>query len=329
VESVALNARAQLSNGQHSPLAGVSDAQLQAFLIERLAADVRNVAAVGHGEWSKAFTFDGRAGAEYVARFSTFEEDFAKDRLAARYRSPDLPIPPILDMGRVFGGFYAISPRAAGTHLDELDRPHLEAALPALFRALDAARGADLSTSSGYGGWDAEGTAPFPTWGAALLDVANDRPTGRTHGWRDRLATSRTGSGPFELALRRLRELVDVCPEQRYLVHSDLLNYNVLVSDDNISAVIDWGCSLYGDFLYDVAWLAFWSPWYPAWQGVDFLSEAARHYAAIGLDVPRLEERLRCYQVHIGLDGQAYNAFKGRWPELEATARRTLEVAGQ
>ncbi len=43
--------------------------------------------------------------------------------------------------------------------------------------------------------------------------------------------------------------------------------------------------------------------------------------------MPHFEERLRDYQVHIGLAAQTYNAFKGRWAELEATARRTLAVA--
>ena len=306
--------------------APLTDPKIEAFLAERFGSAVRDLAAVGHGEWSKAYTFE-HAGSDYVARFSTFDDDFAKDRLAARFASPELPIPPMLDIGTVFDGFYAISPRAVGTHLDEIDRSQLQAVLPALFRALDAARALDLSTSVGFGIWGADGTAPYPTWRAVLLDVGSDRPAGRTHGWRDRLAASPTGSGLFELGLSRLADLVDACPEQRYLVHGDLLNYNVLVSDRAVSAVIDWGCSLYGDFLYDVAWFAFWAPWYPAWAGIDFAAEAARHYAAIGLDVPHLEARLKCYQVHIGLDGQAYNAFKGRWPALEATGRRTLEIA--
>jgi hygromycin-B 4-O-kinase len=85
---------------------------------------------------------------------------------------------------------------------------------------------------------------------------------------------------------------------------------------------------MHGDFLYDLAWFLFWSPWYPRWRGIDFQGEAARHYASIGLDVPHFVERLTCYQIHIGLAAQAYNAFKERWDALEETARRTLEVAG-
>ena len=113
----------------------------------------------------------------------------------------------------------------------------------------------------------------------------------------------------------------------RHLLHADLLNRNVLVSDDRLIAVIDWGCSMYGDFLYDLAWPSFWGPWYPAMRGIDFLQEARRHYARIGLDVPNFDLRVRCYKILIGLADEAYQAFKGRWSDLELTAKRTTELA--
>ncbi len=305
----------------------VSAAQAETFLVAHVGRDVAEVAMVGRqGEWSRAFTFR-RADREYVIRFSALQEDFAKDRLAARFAAPDLPIPRIVELGEAFGGFFAISERAFGGYLDDLDGAQMRAILPSLFAALDAARQIDLAGSTGYGGWGADGKASHPTWRDALLDVANDPPTHRTYGWRARLAASPTGTGPFDEGFAHLQALADHGPDERHLIHSDLLNYNVLVSDNRVSAVIDWGCAMYGDFLYDIAWLQFWSPWYPAWQGIDFGREALRHYESNGLDVPEFDERLRCCQVRIGLDGQAYNAFKGRWPELEATARRTLEVA--
>ena len=88
------------------------------------------------------------------------------------------------------------------------------------------------------------------------------------------------------------------------------------------------GCGQYGDFLYDVAWLLFWQPWFPKWHEIDLMGEIKAHYAAIGLRVPHMDDRLRCYQVHIGLDSLVWNAYKENWAEMELTARRTLEIVG-
>jgi hygromycin-B 4-O-kinase len=304
----------------------VSLAEAEAFLVARFGSAVQDVSAVGQGAWSHAYAFrQDEAG--FVIRFSALDEDFHKDRLASRYASRALPIPAITEIGESYGGFYAISERATGTFLDDLDEEQMRAMLPSLFAALDTAQQIDLSATRGYGIWGADGNAPHPSWRSALLDIANDRPGDRTHGWRERLVGSATGAGPFDEALERLRALTRFCPEERHLIHSDLLKDNVLVADGRISAVIDWGCAMYGDFLYDLSWFCFWRPWYPAWGGIDFAGEAARHHAAIGLDVPYYAERLRCYQLHIGLASQAYCAFKKRWQMLAQVAARTLEVA--
>ena len=49
---------------------------------------------------------------------------------------------------------------------------------------------------------------------------------------------------------------------ERTLIHNDLLNRNALASGGQVTAVFDWGCSIYGDFLCDLAAFVFWSPWF-------------------------------------------------------------------
>ncbi len=303
----------------------VSLVQAESFLAGRFGGGVRDVAPLGKGEWSRAFAFR-QAGRDYVIRFGAYLEDFAKDRLAARYAGPELPIPRIIEIGEAFGGYYAIAGRVFGGYIDEVDEAQMRSLLPSLFAALDAARLADLSDTTGYGGWGADGAAPYPSWRAALLDVAADRPGDRIAGWRERLAASDVGSGPFESAYARLGALAGCAPEARHLIHSDLLHFNVLVEGARVTGVLDWGCGLYGDFLYDLAWFCFWQPWYPAWRRIDFRAEALRHYASVGLAVPHFEARLRCCQIHIGLGSQAYQAYAGLWSDLRETADRTLAI---
>lgn len=306
--------------------------QAESFLAGRFGGGVRDVAPLGKGEWSRAFAFrriGSEAAGDYVIRFGAYLEDFAKDRLAARYAGPDLPIPQIIEIGEAFGGYYAIAGRVFGGYIDEVDEAQMRSLLPSLFAALDAARLADLSDTTGYGGWGADGAAPFPSWRAVLLDVANDRPTDRIGGWRARLAASSVGAEPFDRAYEQLAALADSAAdaaEERHLIHSDLLHFNVLVEGARVTGVLDWGCGLYGDFLYDLAWFCFWQPWYPAWRRIDFRAEALRHYASVGLAVPHFEARLRCCQIHIGLGSQAYQAYAGLWSDLRETADRTLAI---
>jgi hygromycin-B 4-O-kinase len=307
----------------------IDAARARAFLTERLGGGVGEVAAFQQqGEWSRAFAFRHN-GQDLVVRFSALDEDFAKDRLAVRYHGPDLPIPRVLELGEGLGGYYAISERLYGEYIDGASEPQMRALLPAVFSALDAMRLADVSGSTGYREWDATGTGMFPGWKAALLDVAVSRPNDRIAGWREALEASPTGAGPFDVAFQRLVEMVAYVPEDRHLIHSDLLHFNVLVQDARITAVLDWGCGMYGDFLFDLAWFCFWAPWFPAWSRIDFRAEALRHYRAIGLEVPRFKERLLAYELYIGLSGQAYQAYRGepRWDDLEATARHTLKLA--
>jgi hygromycin-B 4-O-kinase len=300
-------------------------AEAARFIERRYGGRATGLVPLGAGEWSQAYAFslDGR---EMVVRFGAYGEDFEKDRRMARHASAVLPIPEVVETGAAPGGFCAVSRRAHGRFLDELDAEAMLAVLPALLNALDAARSIDLSATTGYGPWRPEGSAPHRSWPEALLASLHDRPGRRTYGWRQALAASPTGTGGFDAAAEALRELATHCPERREIIHSDLLCRNVLVRDSAVTAVLDWGNSLYGDGLYDLAWLLYWWPWYPAWRDIDIRKLIASHLAAQQGQIPDLDQRLLCYQIHIGLDAQTYTAFTGRFDDLAANAERTLAL---
>jgi hygromycin-B 4-O-kinase len=302
----------------------------RAFLEHHLGCSVLRLERIARGEWSRAFAVDLADGRQLIARFSALQEDFLKDQRVMRYASSALPLPRILHIGTApdGAGYFSLSERIDGAFLDECDAAGFERLLPSLFRALDAMRDADVRDTTGFGIWAADGNAPHASWHAALSDIPFERASDRIHGWRPGLRLAPSAERAFAAAWDAAQQLLPRCPDTRHLVHSDLLNFNVLAADDHISGVIDWGSSLYGDFLWDLAWLTFWQPWYTAWREVDIISAARRHYTAIGLDVPELEARVRCYELCIGLDGMKYQAFKveTRASDLEWTARRTLQL---
>jgi hygromycin-B 4-O-kinase len=299
------------------PPSDVDLPQARAFLAARLGPDVTDVELIGDGDWSRCFGFEHR-GSELVIRFGRHAEDFRRDRFAAQFAAPDLPIPKVTEMGEAFGTSYAISTRALGTPWEQLDAATWAGTLPAIFATLDALRTADISATAGFGGWGDGGDAPHPSWRAFLSTVDDDPPGHRTHGWRQRLLDSPVGDRSFRQAHARMLELAAAFPGERSLVHNDLLNRNALAAEGHVTAVLDWGCSIYGDFVYDLATLVFWSPWHMAIGASDPLGRAKAHYASIGLDVPDLDARLRCCSLHIGLEHLGYNAFLG---DIEALRR--------
>jgi hygromycin-B 4-O-kinase len=295
------------------------------FLAQRYAGRARDVAELGGGDWSAAFSFrlDGR---DLVARFGQFGEDFARDQQAMALAGPDLPVPQVLETGRALGGAYAISGRCFGVFLETLDEARWRRLLPALLRGLDALRDAPAPTAGGLAAPDGTGS-----WREQLLAELEDRPGQRVSGWRTVLAGSAGLDSLFTAGERACHGLLPACPEIRHVLHRDLLNRNVLVTADGarLTAVFDWACYTVGDFLYEVAWFTFWAPWHAGLAALDFRSAIRRHYRAAGLDVPRFDERLRCYELHIGLTHLAYSAFTGDpGRHLPGIARRTREILG-
>jgi hygromycin-B 4-O-kinase len=298
----------------------------EAFLRERFGADVQRIQELGRGEWSVAFAYC-LAGHEYVARFGFFDEDFMKDRIVAKYSSERIPIPQIGAIGSYKNGFFALSERAYGNFLDQLDEHAMRAVLPNVLATLDEIKAIELSNIRGFGLWDARGIAPHISWQEALLDVVNDRPERRIYGWRKSLEEVPENLALFEQAAELFALKVPLCPNERYLIHNDLLNRNILVDAHRVTALLDWGDSRYGDYLYDIAHLLYWWPWFSQWSSIDILGEIEHHYKLKKLAIQNFHERLWCYQMHIGLDSLAYHCYTKRWDNFAWSMKRTFEVA--
>lgn len=275
---------------------------------------------IGAGDWSRAyaFTLDGQ---EAVIRFGNYGDDFAKDALMGEQATPGLPIPKVLELGETATGFFAVSERRYGQFLDALDGTQMQVVLPSLLVTLDAIGNVDLSGSTGYGGWSPDRRGWQSSWAEALLSINDDRP--RLGDWRRALGESSVGLDSFTAGFAKLSELAPDLPNERRLIHEDLLNRNVLVNNNEITAVFDWGNAMYGDALYDAAWLLYWWPWYPDWSQIDIRKTLKSHWKQAPVD---LDKRLLAYQLHIGLDHLAYTAVTSRWEDLTRNDQQVREL---
>ena len=284
------------------------------FLADRFPK-VSDVVQLHGGEWSRAFAFRSE-DRELVVRFGQYREDYEKDRIAADWVKPGLPIPAFVEIGDAFGGVYAVSQRLHGGKIHDLAIDRRQAVVPKLFDVLTAIHEIELP-GAGFGMWDAPRCdAPHSSWPDYLVSIG-DRGEDRLRHWRQRLAEHPNARTVFDRGLRALGQLAPSCPNIRRVVHNDLL-LNVLVSTDNeVSAVFDWGNSLAGDPLYDVAMLY-------ATAHVHARIDPAQimHVARDRFDEPDFDARVACYELHIALDAMQYCAYAGLSGELDATMRR-------
>jgi hygromycin-B 4-O-kinase len=298
------------------------------LLKEDLNKEVSELTLLSGGDWSQAYSFVHH-NKKYVLRWCHSSETFEKDSVASLFSSEAMPIPKIIDSGTKFDTYFAVSEFAQGKFIDNLTSAELNNMLPALLKLFDALRNADLANTTGYGGWDKNGIGHHRSWKEYLLGVKNDHEENLYTGWYTDLAKSSVGTKIFDQLYSQLESLVEKCPEVRELIHSDLLNSNLLVSDARISAVIDWQCSLYGDSLYDVAWFIYYAPWFPQFAAVQLCQKLIAHFESMTANNSNLMTRLLCYQLHIGLGSICYNTFKKDWKAVQETAEYTLKISLQ
>lgn len=307
---------------------GIDIHSAQDFLAHKLASPPTDVALIGEGAWSRCFGFC-HDNEQLAIRFGKYVEDFEKDRRAYQYAGPNLPIPEVRDIGTHGDLHYAISTRVHGAPLESVSSDQWRAVVPSLVAALEAMRTADISSTSGIGGWGNDGNAHWATWSQCLLSVDVDRPEQRGYGWRKRLSDEAPEEdAAFTWGYNLLRKAA-TNSAPRSLLHRDLINRNVLVEGRQISGIFDWGCSIYGDHLYELAWFEFWAPWSPQLNIPYLRAELERQWRTVGYTPTDMEARLMACYLHIGLEHLAYNAYLRDWPALSATAQRMRALVAE
>ena len=287
---------------------------------------IETLAPLKGGEWSAAYKFS-LEGHIFVLRLSHTPENFHRDKVAAQWASPNLPIPQIIKIDRYQDQYYAISPFFNGVAIENLSAIDLERTIPDFLSMMTALQSTNLDSIGGFGSITPMGQGAFHSWSEALLDVNNDRPDSLTHGWRKALDETPEAQHKFDQHYDQLTKLVRFCPEQKHIIHSDLLYQNLLVHNHQISAVLDWGCAMVGDPVYDLALFAFFEPWFPVFTQVNLIQKMRQSYLGQSRDSHHnFDQRMVACQIHLGLGNIAYCAFSKRQKDLYDHINRLEEV---
>lgn len=286
----------------------INSEEVIAFLKKYFDPGVQVIEFLKGGELSQAFAFSASKG-DFVIRINKDKYTFEKDEYAfEHFAGINIPVPKILEIGQFNEKlFYAISKRALGKTFDLLDKETTLKLLPKLIETLDKIHATKIETGK-YGYWDSFGKANIDSWKEFILHRD------------DEFVSSR----PEDNFIKRLHQLISdlekYLPEERYLVHGDFGFNNLVTDGEIITGVLDWGESVYGDFIYDVAWLSFWP------SEVNFAEIFREHYKNKSQGVKFFEERLRCYELQIGLGSLGFFAKSEQKDDYEWTKDKLLAM---
>ena len=281
--------------------------QIRTLLNQHFSAPITNLAHVEGGQISRTFSFCVGEQA-YIIRFNKdnmLTSNLPKEAyLYQKLASSSIPMPPIVQVGRLGELHFAISHKTAGQMLQQLPVQEVRQLLPQLIEILDAIHHIDISETTGYGVFDDHGIGYAQSWRSFLRRVHAEEDERDYFGkWHHLFDDTFLEHHLFMALYQRMQSLLDFCPTERYLVQGSYSFRNILAQDGKITAILDWVDARYGDFVYDIAGLDFWCGWL-------HLPELFRqYYQQRQVDQPfYYKERLLCYQCYIALGAMRYYA---------------------
>ncbi|MBI4097141.1 MAG: phosphotransferase [Candidatus Levybacteria bacterium] len=290
---------------------------VKSFLVRHFSTVISQLESIKGGETSQAFSFAMNDKA-YVIRVHTTINDFKKEKYAyEHFASNKIPIPKFIGLGKIDSDYYyAITERANGDNLDVFNFKTRKKLVSQLFTVLDAIHAVDISGKSGFGDLEDDGNAHFRKWKDFLLSVNSED----YFHWSQVFQTTIMKKDVFDLLYKKLIELIQYCPEERALVHGDFGFSNVISDGERITGVVDWSLMIYGDPIYDVAWLDLWSEQIP-------FGKLYKERISKNTKFEQYEERLTCYKIHQGIGALEFFAKSGQEKSYKWLKERLTKFA--
>jgi len=260
----------------------ISTEKLNDLIAKNFGRQPKDLLLVGRGEISTTYSF-GVGSKKYIIRLAGKDTGFKNDRFIAKFSSDKLYIPATLYMGRIEDNFYSITQKCPGHLIDDFDYNNRVNLLSDFIKVTHHFHSLSINSTSGFGPLDDNGNGVFNSW----LDFLSNLSQGSSSFW------------PRDYFFRQNQKIIislKFIPSIRQLVHGDYGFNNVFASHGSISGIIDWSDAKYGDFVYDIAYLSFWS------KSIDYSKVFFNFYRSQDqLDLSNFFHRFYCYTIHAAL----------------------------
>lgn len=296
----------------------VTSEEVLDFLQKIFDKSLISVNFIKGGEMSQAFSYVSRKN-QYVIRINAKSYSFEKDQYAYKhFANKSIPIPKILKIGKFNEKYFFAVSEAKGKNLENFSHDIQLKLLPQLISILNEIHKSKIDVNRKYGRWDRKGIATFNSWKDYILNCKDEIYSN----WDKLYKETMLEKAIVEQIYKKIKDLIRYLLEERWLVHGDYGFSNVVSDGEKITGVLDWGESLYGDFVYDVAWLDFWS------STIKYGDIFKKHYQDQNIKIPNYNERLLCYQLHLGLGNLSFFALSHQKESYLWSKNRLLSLLG-
>lgn len=333
-------------------------AEVTDFITDWAGRSIENLSQFQNGCVASVFSFDVvgdvpasadplAGNGKYVIRFASLEnaEGLKKDRfIGPRAAAVGIPVPRQVKFGETemsvanlsedekrsntgvkFPLAYAICDRAPGEHMGDLQDPDRRHLVPTSVTTIDTISLIDISDTSGFGWFDGKGNATHETWYDYI--AAQAFPKGGNNFFerrREWFADGFLEADIFQRLSDRMMELVHSTDTiERSVVHMEFGYDNTLVEGNEVTAALDWDNSIIGDHVYDGAWNDLYFP------ELDIKNLFVERYRSTAREVPNLDQRWLCCQIHIGLQALQWYGVSNNPKAYEWMKARTLFLMGE
>jgi len=240
------------------------------------------------GEFSAVYFFKSQ-NQNYVLRVKHSIKTYYKEEFVyIMLNKSGISIPEVIEVGHLNDKIvYCISIKSEGVTYDTLTTQEKHECLDNFIKNLKLIHQFKHNIK-GYGLFDNQGVGENNSWYLGFkTDIEKFKNYNTKLIWDEKLCN--------KLVLR-LKALIKFIPKNiSYLYHGDYGNGNLLIKNNKVSAVLDWGDSSgIGDFVYDISWLDYWSK-----------SICYKDYYVKDIDdrwnMENFEERYLFYQLYIAL----------------------------